>query len=258
MSGRVLAALATWATIGLLLVVWLVGAEIASSRAADRYDREVAAWVKLETFYLTISGNLSPKPGAMGKLAKDLAALEPAEVVGFRGDSNRYGGITSELGFDPFDGYSCDECGPLRRDIAHDVTMIRYGEIKGIQADHVRAIEQPSSESGPPTWMIALWALALPFGVGGTWFVGKRQQEARYRDFAGERRLIHDLRSMQGELGSAEREQPLLELADQIERQIDQRVTYRETKKRDMRLEALTAEAQQVLDSIAAGNKELN
>jgi hypothetical protein len=69
-------------------------------------------------FWLAVAGEGSDTmPVVASSLARDLnEILGNEDAMGsFIGSSNRYGGITEAVGFDPFDstGLRCNECGPL-------------------------------------------------------------------------------------------------------------------------------------------------
>lgn len=100
-------------------------------------------------------------------LASDLRDLQGAEIAGFRGNSNRYGGITDAIGRDPFDGtgQGCVECGPLTADVQKNLRSIHDGHLLGVLA--ATNVERDTSgfrltPGGIPFWLAALvWYLTL-------------------------------------------------------------------------------------------------
>lgn len=88
--------------------------------AEDQWEEQVDR----ETFYLMVKGDVEPNSILVGEFVEDLqerlAQPNPQQAVAdFRGNSNLYGGIEDNLGFDLFDerGLQCEECGPLRQDV---------------------------------------------------------------------------------------------------------------------------------------------
>jgi hypothetical protein len=65
----------------------------------------------------------------------------PAVVNDFRGTTNKYGGITRELGFNPFDssGSTCTECGPLTTVVKAKLLLIKQGHVEQLIADETPA-----------------------------------------------------------------------------------------------------------------------
>lgn len=105
-------------------------------------------------FWNAIAGNESVSAASVeNQLAMDLAATD--DLSSFRGDSNRYGGITDAIGFDPFDGtgQNCSECGPLKSDVREQVELAKSGKVSQVLA---------SVDASPDTSSVSL----TPFGVG--------------------------------------------------------------------------------------------
>lgn len=249
-----------WAIAGMLLFAWLVFAAGVNAGARDKAEEKIEQNLKLEHFYRVVAGETSgQESGPANKLARDLKDLEATALNSFVGDSNRYGGITEDLGFDPFNGVDCSECGPLDRQVVEDVEQIKAGNlavvIVRIQSEEVLEDEMP----GLPGLLWVLWIVSLP-AAGAVIYVRRMRSEgARYRDFPEERKLLAQLHEAKNELPPGHREWLALdELADRLREQIDMRASYKKSKTQQMKLETLTQEANNALDAIAAGNETLD
>lgn len=252
-------ALAVWFVAFAALVLW-AGAAMVDSALEDRVassDRAQAA--KIEHFFLVLAEQRSGlEPGPANKLARDLRTVDSRDVYGFRGDANRYGGITGELGFDPFDGSNCDECGELNFAFSRQIVRVKGGEVDAVIAEIEASIEKQDPFGGPPPALWLLWLGSLPVYMLVHTFVTKRGEEKRYVEVAAERHLLNEIHDTLRELPPGdERAIGLSSVAQRLEAQINQRVAYRKTKKEDMKLEALATEATAALESIEAGNREL-
>lgn len=119
-------------------------------------------------FWRVVAGQESgTAPGPANQLAKDIKDLSPKELREFRGDSNRYGGITDAIGFDPFDesGLNCFECGPLDLHTIHNVELIHsHGLSSVLFINKVR-----HSTSG---WSVTPFGLATINWIGILYVIG--------------------------------------------------------------------------------------
>lgn len=245
-----------WLIAGVLLFTWSGIAAGRNAAEKDRVKDESAQIEKREHFYRVIAGELpGSEPGPANKLARDLRDLPEDEIDSFTGDSNRYGGITDDLGFDPFNGLDCHECGPLDRSVVDDVEEIKNGDLDEVM-DHY-AVDPADTGSGPSKLIYFLWIISLPAFAGYLFVRNRRAEETKYREFVDERRLIGKLREASHELSPGNR-QSIEDLADKLQSEIDTRVTFGQTKARQMKLEALIDEAGEVLGAIEAGNRTLN
>lgn len=257
-----------WGAITLALSVWAIFAGVSGHNENARANEQRIAATKVEHFYLVVAGRLSGvEPGPANKLARDLRDLNVPEgddyesaVSRFRGDSNRYGGITRDLGFDPFEGPNCSECGPL--DVAvQDTLVVIKGSAAGINEvieDIEAGIVDDEPLSGPPIWLWALWFFSLPTYLAIDAIMVKRKEEERYREFGTERALLRQVHEIQGALPAGDpRAGGLEQLARRLEAQMNRRVSFAGQKKQDMRLEALAAELEEAVEAIEAGNREL-
>lgn len=243
----------------MFLFAWLGFVAGANSKERERVQDAQALLSKREHFYLVIAGR-SPgaEPGPANRLARDLRDLPVEDVSTFTGDSNRYGGITSELGFDPFDGVDCSECGRLDGDVVYDTVEIKNGNIDTILSNHEAHIEPADTRPSPGGYIFFLWVLALPAYAGVVYVMQSRHTEETYKEFSRERTLIRELREAQEhDIPDYERKRLQL-LADALEGQIETRVSYSKTKTQKMEIEQLAGEAETALDAITVGNETLN
>lgn len=244
-----------WIAAAALLATWSGVAAGHNAQTSDRYDHQTAQLAKREHFYRVIAGKDSGEdPGPANRLARDLRDLSEDEVYNFEGDTNRYGGITEELGFDPFSGSRCDECGPLDNKLERDIALIKEGKLDA--ALQLHAVQPASHMDGAPVFIWVLWLLSFPTYAAVVVIREKRGEEARYRDFTNERELVGELREAAKGLPEAQRWETQ-HLADQLEAQIEERISYSKSKSTQMKLEHLTLEAQNAKEAIEAGNKQL-
>jgi hypothetical protein len=162
------------------------------------------------------------------------------------------------LGFDPFDGVDCSECGPLDQEVIENVQAIKDGELEQVLEEIESGIPASNEASGPPTFVWLLWLFSLPITASVMYLQKLKSEEDRYKGFPEERQLLAQLHAAKNELPPGHKEWLALdELADRLQEQIDMRVSYKKSKTQAMKLEALTQEASNALEAIAAGNKEL-
>jgi hypothetical protein len=150
-----------------------VGAVAAGVQAVNREEaqEQLAVTDQEASFWQVIAGE---EPGTASNvsnhLARDLRAIinDDDALEAFRGHSNRYGGITSAIGFDPFDGtgQSCVECGPLSASTLANIRSIRDGNLD----DVLGAVEVVEVDEGftltPFGWSVAT-TIALLWVFGG-------------------------------------------------------------------------------------------
>ena len=244
-----------WAVAGALLLSWAGVTSGINSGSQDAYEDDVAAAQKQQQFWRIVAGQGEGPSGVLNKLAKDLRDLPLEDISGFRGDSNRYGGISEELGFDPFNGVNCSECGPLDEQVVENVRIIRDGRVTEVLQR--LEPEKPDKTSGPPGALWPLWLISLPVFVGGSYLRNKRREEHRYSEYGQEMELVRSLDEAIPELPSGQAND-LATLRDQLMQNINQRIKYGEEEARAMKLEALRQEAEETLEAIAEGNRALN
>lgn len=251
---------AIWSAAGALLLAWAGLAWGVNHNEWNKAEAKIEQNIRLEHFYRVVGGELSgQESGPANKLARDLHDLPTSDLTSFTGDSNRYGGITDDLGFDPFNGVDCNECGKLDVEIINAVEQIKSGQLFLVLIELER--EEVVGDLWPevPGALWALWVIALPAGLGTMYVLKRRDEENRYEGVAEERRLLERLNHAKDELpvGSHDWVQ-LAQLGERLEEQIETRVSYRRSKTQELKLEGLKHEASNALDDIAAGNRALN
>lgn len=249
-----------WSIAGALLLAWLVFSASANAGAESRVEDDIALAEKREHFYRVVAGDVDGfAPGPGNKLGRDLREIDAESLDSFTGDSNRYGGITDDLGFDPFNGVDCSECGPLDRDVIDDVTAIKEGNLDEVLDRIAEDVDPADSVPEPPTFLWIVWGLSLPVGIGTIYVRSRRSEESRYRDFAMERRLLGEINEAKETVSVRSVEWNELDaLAQRLQAQIETRVNYRQDKLRKMRYETLIEEANEALDAVSAGNRALD
>lgn len=249
-----------WAVAGALLLAWSGFSWGANMGAEDRADDDRAKQEQLMHFYRVVAGDLSgQEPGPANKLARDLREIPVEDIETFTGDSNRYGGITDELGFDPFNGVNCSECGELDTQVVFDIQDIKDGELNTVLERLEDEIEPADTVAGPPGFLWAVWLISLPALAFALHMRERRSVESRYQGVIEERKLLEQLHQAREELPVGGRDwMAIAALEERLEEQIETRVNYKKSKTQEMKLERLMTEASDALESIAAGNKALN
>jgi hypothetical protein len=243
-----------WACAGALLLAWSGMAAGLNAGSDESYDDRRNAALKEQQFWSIVAGEQGAPPGVFGKLATDLKNTPDDELDDFRGDSNRYGGITDELGFDPFNGTDCSECGPLDQYVINTVIDIRSGRLtvvlEGLEP------EPASNVGGAPFWIWTLWFVSGPAVVGGMYVRNARAYERQYREYGQEMELVRLLDEAIPEADWREASD-LVALRDRLRESVDLRIKYGEEASRTMKMQELRREAQETLDALAVGNREL-
>lgn len=151
-------------------VILLVGGGAAVVQSIDNNRAEQAQEVsdKEAHFWRIVAGEGSgSSPTVDVLLARDLQGLSASQVDDFRGHSNRYGGITDAIGFDPFDetGLDCFECGPLDQGTKDNLALIR--------ADNLDAVINKTTVEAPKEGLtLTPFGLGIPTTVFILWMVG--------------------------------------------------------------------------------------
>lgn len=249
-----------WIIAATVLVAWTGGARVYTSQEESRVADQVAQVEREVRFYQIVAGQEAGGPTPADKLARDLSQIEdPFSVGDFKGDSNRYAGITESLGFDPFvDGDNCPECGVLDNEVAVRVIQVKEGGLDGVLAELQMPIAEAKSQSGPPTWLLVIWVLSLPTYVVVMYTRLRKSEEIKWREVASEKDLVGELRKAQHELPPGSDQWNALDnLADELEDQMARRLQYRDTKARAIRLQYLTEEATATLEALEEGNRQL-
>lgn len=240
-----------WACVGALLLVWSGAARGVDAAKHDTYKDDLRQYQTLEHFFNVVAGKENPRPGVLDKLARDLRDLSPGEVSSFRGDSNRYGGITDELGFDPFAGENCHECGALKADFAANVLRAKSGDVDGAIGPKPK---QEGDAIRPPFLVWLAWLFSLPVAV----FSRRRREEKKYASMDYEAHLLRELGdTMKGLPPGSPGYDELSHLQHKLQGAMDERLEYGDSAKTKMRIEELKRDANDSLDSITEGNRAL-
>ncbi|MDB5178765.1 MAG: hypothetical protein JWN01_708 [Patescibacteria group bacterium] len=184
------AQLQVWAAVVAALLV-LVGVAGATEYSQHREQRQAAIYAHNRTeFWKVIAGvGQSGRNSADITLAEDLRkalgpvgsnAPLPAAIRDFQGDANLYGGVTSDLGFNPFAGNQCRECGSLTPSVQSKLLQIKHGGVERIVA--AEAVSQPGRYVFTPFGLSALEAAGLLWLAGGgvVFLVGRRRVFRQY------------------------------------------------------------------------------
>lgn len=113
-----------------------------------------------DTFATTLRDNL-------GKIDPGATSL-PKEITDFRAGVNEYGGIQSELGFNPFDstGQSCDVCGGLSADMQDKLLQIKQGRVDQVIQSEVTANQPQGYNLAPAGLPLIAWFGMVYLGTG--------------------------------------------------------------------------------------------
>lgn len=243
-----------WASAGALLLAWSGLAAGVNAGSDDNYDERRQIALKQQQFWSIVAGEQGAPVGVFGKLASDLRDLEIEKLGGFRGDSNRYGGISEELGFDPFNGTNCSECGPLDQEVINTVVDVKSGRLGVVLTD--LQPEEPDTAPHPPGWLWILWVIAGPASLGGIYLVDKRREERKYSEFGEEMALVRSLERASEDL-PWEQAHDIANLRKKLKESIDQRIRYGEEEARTLRTQELLREAEETLEALREGNRAL-
>lgn len=157
--------------VGLALIAWT--GVLGTVQVLDRNDATAAQDAAQDEaqFWQVVAGEAnSASPTVDVLLARDLRDLSASDVNQFRGDSNRYGGITDAIGYDPFDetGLNCFECGPLDPYTKANLALIARGGIdQVVDSLQVEAPDEGLTLTpggvGSLGYLFALWMIGGPF-----------------------------------------------------------------------------------------------
>lgn len=142
----------------------------------SRNDTQMQFWNIVATGE---SNTISPEH----TLAKDLHAIlgDTEKINSFRGDSNLYGGVTYAIGFDPFNGANCSECGPLDTSVKRNLDLIAKGDLSQVIADNKVTYKNDYTLTpfGIPTWKY-LMLLYIVIG-GGSYVIAMETAGEKWR-----------------------------------------------------------------------------
>lgn len=123
-------------------------------------------------FWNAIAGRESSASASVeNQLAMDLAASE--DLSSFRGNSNRYGGITDAIGYDPFDGsgQNCSECGPLKSEVRTKVELAKAGKVDQVLSSVPAPPDTSTLSLTPFGFSLVVYAFVLWVLIGYTSYI---------------------------------------------------------------------------------------
>lgn len=139
--------------------------------AAQQRNERLSAEVH---FWNAVAGESSTDaPTVENQLASDLANVPANKLASFRGDSNRYGGITDAIGYDPFNGagLNCVECGPLKSSVLRDVKLAKAGGLATVLAEVKAPVDGQGYTLTPFRVSVFAWVLFLWLIIGHASYV---------------------------------------------------------------------------------------
>lgn len=245
-----------WLVCLAILLAWSGLAMVAGIGSDDQYKAQQKQAAKEIHFYREVAGTDNDRGGMLNKLALDLRHTRADQLYQFRGDANKYGGIANELGFDPFNGASCSECGPLDEDVRANVAAVKAGNLGAVLSDI--AVKKPDTMAAPPLALWILLLLLIPAVVLFERMEGSRKRSRQVRAMPNEMALIDDMdRALGGTFSSPQERYDLQALRNRLMEEVDDRVRYGEMAGHDMRIKELRQEALDNLEAIEEGNKVL-
>jgi hypothetical protein len=150
------------------------------------YNDKMSAYeqdLKETHFFRVIAGvEFGTAPTVDNLLARDLQKIlhDPAAIDSFRGNSNRYGGVSETIGYDPFDetGLNCFECGPLDSFTRNVLSNIASGNRSDLEVQHQKPVEgYKLTPFGVPVWTVLgfIWIVGGPLSLfGAQMWTGRR------------------------------------------------------------------------------------
>lgn len=169
-----------------VLVLLAITTAVGVGQAIDNNEASAAekAAENEAFFWRVVAGEDSGGPTVDVLLARDLRGLSASEIADFEGNSNRYGGITDAIGYDPFDesGLNCFECGPLDAYTQNNLELIRGGNLDQVLA----ATEVPPADEGLTltpwgmgmvSYVLLLWAFGGPITLVVAHYTAKATNE---------------------------------------------------------------------------------
>lgn len=162
---------------------------IGAVSAIDRNDAQERAEVAQQEahFWQVVAGEApGSSPTVDNRLARDLSEIlgDTDAINDFRGSSNLYGGISSEIGFDPFDGtgQSCVECGPLDQEVRENLALIDAGRLEDVLTPLDVDVPSTGLEFTPFGWSVSSSLLVLWLLGGPVAFFGAARQDEGWED----------------------------------------------------------------------------
>lgn len=248
------AAMIAWSFVAVCLIAVVIVAVIVRSNQRSDYNHRVAVSQAQTHFYSVIAGKAQPGTGVADSLAMDLRSVPVAKLRFFQGTSNKYGGVASEIGIDPFDNSCGVECGSLRPSVLANVTEARrYGYFQE------PSVRKHLTSLALPTVALLVWLLIGAAGALAAPFRKRQTHEALRRQYPDECRTLDRLNAAIGALPPGRQRDELARMREGIEHGLLVRVdpSTPDDQVTEARLDKLMQEAQFTLQSVEAGNKAL-
>lgn len=243
-----------WTAITAVLALLFVIGLISYAAGKSTYNGDLQEANARARLYASAGGAELSVPSVERKLGADIYAYVRAhngQLDGFRGDSNRYGGISDAIGEDPFDGVNCSECGPLKAEWETNLEQTALG--KAATSELIDMPDKPSSWYQTIGTLLVLWLLVLPvLFVGSRYWRWRREQKTTSTYSLEDHRLLN---SLNRQLGEGRDDPELNELRLGLQQALRERATAGEDEKNEMLIERLKTEARDRLDALEAGNR---
>lgn len=192
--GRALAAV--WMIVLILLAGVTAVRSLGHKHAESDYRSKLQAAHRHALVYQIIAGQRdSDSADTSVTLAYDLrkvlgptdpqARSLPFDIVHFDGNNNSYGGITKQLGYNPFagNGQGCSECGPLSASFKAKLLLIKRGQVGTV-------IEQETPSAPPAAHtdiaglsvieiLLLLYLLGSPVMFAAAWQLSMHHPQSR-------------------------------------------------------------------------------
>lgn len=214
-------------------------------------------------FWQVVAGQTTPSaPTVDNKLALDLRVAlhsrNPSQAINnFTGNSNEYGGITDQIGVDPFSGQSCHECGPLS-----SYMKDRLGEIRNGNVAEVVATDKPTGHkySTSWVWILALvWLISLPLMLYFPTLTRRHKLKSVEEVFPEDGRMIDKLDKAMRELPPGDPQyNEFRDLRDKLDAALNRQLVSTKDEVAKTRRKELAEQARVSIAAYEEGNKYLN
>lgn len=266
MNTRIRRAFRIWASAGTGVVAALgimFGATVAHNGSIHNQIQQAHA---RQHFWAVVAGRDAPDEFTVAnKLGSDLRLLVgpvdgnatrlPPPLTSFRGDPNAYGGITDEIGVDPFvSGGGCNECGPLTGYMQAGLLDVKRGHV-----DEVIAAAKPSVHERSAAWMLwvlVVYALTFPLYVVAMRLPAARRQRSLEAQYPNEAKMVERLDRAIGQLPPGTREyEDFSRMRERLQRELAMRVSDgTDDTVSERRLQKTKQEASRMIEAMEEGN----
>ena len=182
-TGR--AARIAWGWVLGALFVLLAVALISGAVASHNYGNAKQGYAHRTHFYEVVAGKITDlQPTVDDTLASDLSKISVSRLADFRGDSNRYGGVSSDLGVKVFADCGGD-CGALTDQMIQNVTDAKNGNVSAALGSN-RPSKASSSLTGIALVAIVLWLAIAGLGLASPMLRRRKRHEKLRRAYPDE------------------------------------------------------------------------